>query len=64
MSGPSGQKHRNRLPANDNRRGRRPMRAELRFPPVLPVQWIEVEVFARLLESVAVAANDNEEGDI
>ena len=47
--------------ANDNRRGFNLLGAELRFPQALPIQTVEVEVFAQLLDSMAFPANDNED---
>jgi hypothetical protein len=50
-------------PANDNRKSGKPLRAVMRFPPVLPVQRVEVEVFAALLDDLkALVANDNGDG--
>ena len=49
--------------ANDNARKRRSHsslpKAELRLPKGLPVQLVEVEVLAELLESLPSIANDN-----
>ena len=42
-------------PANDN--GKEPLHAVLDMPDTMPVQPVEVEVFAELLDSFA---NDNE----
>lgn len=47
-------------PANDNERPWARLKAELSFPPNLPVQLVEVEVLAALLESLPPPANDNE----
>lgn len=51
--------------ANDNTRKRRSLnrlpKAELRLPEAMPVQLVEVEVLAELLESLAPIANDNSE---
>jgi len=49
------------VPANDNGKRRNPLRVALLFPQHLPVQTIEVEVIAQLLDSI-VCANDNEAG--
>ena len=55
--------HRRQLvPANDNERPHKPLRVVVDIPPDLPIQPVEIEVFAQLLDSLApVAANDNEE---
>lgn len=49
--------------ANDNTRQRRPRlpKAEVRLPRQMPVQLVEVEVLAELLESLPPIANDNSE---
>jgi hypothetical protein len=51
--------------ANDNARKRRSLnrhpKAELRLPEAMPVQLVEVEVLAELLESLPPIANDNSE---
>jgi hypothetical protein len=51
--------------ANDNRRKRgsltRLPKAEVRLPQAMPVQMVEVEVLAELLESLPPLANDNSE---
>ena len=51
--------------ANDNARKRRSVnrlpKAELRLPKGMPVQLVEVEVLAELLESLPPIANDNSE---
>lgn len=44
--------------ANDNQPGA--MQVEVRLPRAMPVQIIEIEVLAELLESLAFPANDNE----
>ncbi|HEX3675201.1 MAG TPA: hypothetical protein VHU87_13090 [Rhizomicrobium sp.] len=49
------------LPANDNERRYKPLGVVVEIPPDLPIQMVEVEVFAQLLDSLPVAANDNEE---
>ncbi|HTP77549.1 MAG TPA: hypothetical protein VMJ73_11295 [Rhizomicrobium sp.] len=50
------------IPANDNSRPAKTLRAELRFPEVLPIQIVEVEVFASLLDDLmALVANDNQD---
>ncbi len=43
------------------RRSGKALRAEVRISPDLPVQPVEVEVFAQLLEALGPAANDNED---
>jgi hypothetical protein len=53
-------------PANDNIKGeaspkRRLPRAEVRLPAGMPVQLVEVEVLAELLDSLPPPANDNRE---
>jgi hypothetical protein len=55
--------HKRRLvPANDNERPHKPLRVVVDIPPDLPIQLVEIEVFAQLLDSLdLVAANDNEE---
>lgn len=50
---------RKRTPANDNRRPR-PLRAVVELPKSLPIQLVEIEVFAELLDALPEAANDNE----
>jgi len=51
--------------ANDNARKRRSLnrlpQAEVRLPEAMPVQLVEVEVLAELLESLPPIANDNSE---
>jgi hypothetical protein len=51
--------------ANDNARKRRSLnrlpQAEVRLPKAMPVQLVEVEVLAELLESLPPIANDNSE---
>jgi hypothetical protein len=51
--------------ANDNARKRRSLhrhpKAEVRLPKGMPVQLVEVEVVAELLESLPPIANDNSE---
>jgi hypothetical protein len=54
-------------PANDNLRQRRSLKAkprlpqaEVRLPKAMPVQMVEVEVLAELLDSLPAVANDNE----
>lgn len=62
MSDPRQERPKKKLrPANENKRGLNLLGVELRFPQDLPVQLIEVEVFAQLLESVVIPANDNED---
>ena len=51
------------IPANDNRR-KAPLRAVVDIAPEIPVQRVEVEVFAALLDDLKLlAANDNQEPD-
>jgi hypothetical protein len=51
-----------RSPANDNERRHKPLGVVVEIPPDLPIQLVEVEVFAQLLDALGmVAANDNEE---
>lgn len=63
MSQPREPKHDGDTIANDNARKRgsanRLPKAELRLPKGLPVQLVEVEVLAELLESLPPIANDN-----
>jgi len=48
-------------PANDNKRPSKGLRVEISIPRNLPIQRVEVEVFAELLDSlVGLAVNDNE----
>jgi hypothetical protein len=51
--------------ANDNARKRRSLnrlpKAEVRLPKGMPVQLVEVEVLAELLESLPPISNDNSE---
>jgi len=63
MSRPRNPKPQGSVAANDNeRRGcsHRLPKAELQLPKGMPVQIVEVEVFAELLESLPPRANDNE----
>lgn len=46
--------------ANDNGR-RKSLGVEVRIPQDLPIQLVEIEVFAELLDSLGPAANDDEE---
>ena len=49
-------------PANDNARRDKRLSVVVRIPQDLPIQRIEVEVFAQLLDALEqLAANDNEE---
>jgi hypothetical protein len=49
-------------PANDNARRDNRLSVVLRIPQDLPIQRVEVEVFAQLLDSLEqLAANDNQE---
>jgi enamine deaminase RidA (YjgF/YER057c/UK114 family) len=52
---------RKHTPANDNQRPR-PVRAVVNVAKSLPIQLVEIEVFAELLGSLPEAANDNEAG--
>ena len=64
MSVPRDPKPEGSVAANDNERQRRSHRlprAEVRLPKGLPVQLVEVEVLAELLESLPAIANDNSE---
>lgn len=47
------------VPANDNKRRHKPLGAVVDLPPNLPIQSIEIEVIAQLLDGLP--ANDNEE---
>ena len=47
--------------ANDNQRPRQ-MRAVVNVARLLPIQLVEIEVFAEFLDSLPDAANDNEAG--
>jgi len=50
------------VPANDNSRPAKTLRAELRFPQLFPIQIVEVEVLASLLDDLmALVANGNED---
>jgi hypothetical protein len=67
MSKPCNPRAAENLPANDNLRPHRCLKAkrtlpqaELRLPQAMPVQIVEVEVLAELLESLPLDANDNE----
>jgi hypothetical protein len=60
VSAPHKPRGKAQAPANDNG-PRKPLRAELFVPPDLPVQLVEVEVIAELLESLPWPANDNGE---
>ena len=59
---PSGERPHPLVPANDNEATPKPLRAEVRIPQDLPIQLVEIEVFAELLDSLPLAANDNNEG--
>jgi hypothetical protein len=64
MSQPRDPKPAKAIIANDNARQRRSHRlpkAEVRLPKAMPVQMVEVEVLAELLESLPPIANDNED---
>jgi hypothetical protein len=67
MSQPRDPKPKGRRIANDNARKRgslnRLPKAEVRLPKGMPVQLVEVEVLAELLESLPPKANDNSEDD-
>jgi hypothetical protein len=45
--------------ANDNRPRLKLLKIEIDLPDFLPVQLVEVEVFAEFLESLLPVANDN-----
>jgi hypothetical protein len=47
------------IPANDNERPGPRLKAELRLPKGLPVQIVEIEILAELLDSLPPPANDN-----
>ena len=53
--------------ANDNARKRRSLNrlsnVEVRLPKAMPVQLVEVEVLAELLQSLPPISNDNSEDD-
>ncbi|HLY05730.1 MAG TPA: hypothetical protein VKR31_08290 [Rhizomicrobium sp.] len=64
MTRPRNPKPEGTIAANDNERQRRSHRlpkAEVRLPKAMPVQLVEVEVLAELLESLPAIANDNGE---
>ena len=61
MSTPSDSKPFRQVPANDNGKRNKPLGVEIRISQDLPIQMVEVEVFAELLDSLGSAANDNEE---
>ena len=67
MSRPRYPKPESTTNANDNARKRRSLhrkpKAEVRLPRDMPVQLVEVEVLAELLESLSPIANDNNEDD-
>ena len=49
-------------PSNDNRKDSHPLRVVMNIPQSLPIQLVEVEVFASLLDDLRdLAANDNPE---
>ncbi len=62
MSTNNDRAHRRPVPANDNGTRRKPLGVEVLIPQDLPIQLVEVEVFAELLESLSIA-NDNDEGE-
>ena len=47
------------IPANDNERPGPRLKAELKLPKGLPVQIVEIEILAELLDSLPPPANDN-----
>lgn len=53
---------RKRSPANDNQRPRQ-IKATVNVSRSLPIQLVEIEVFAELLDSLPEPANDNEVGE-
>ena len=61
MSAPHDRKPRSLVPANDNEPVGS-LKAELNFPRHLPIQLVEVEVLAELLDALPLPANDNNEG--
>lgn len=64
MTRPRNPKPEGTIAANNNERQRRSHRlpkAEVRLPKGMPVQLVEVEVLAELLESLPPIANDNSE---
>ena len=66
MSRPRNPKPQGTIAANDNERRRRTSslpKAEVRLPREMPVQLVEVEVLAELLESLPAIANDNSGDD-
>ena len=66
MSRPRNPKPETSVAANDNERQRRAPKlpkAEVRLPRQMPVQLVEVEVLAELLESLPAIANDNSGDD-
>ncbi len=67
MSQPRDPKRINGTIANDNAPKRRSLnrhpKAEVRLPKGMPVQLVEVEVLAELLESLPPISNDNAEDD-
>lgn len=67
MSNPINPRASANAPANDNlgpprslKAKRVPPQAEIHLPQAIPVQMVEVEVLAELLESLPPDANDNE----
>jgi len=49
-------------PSNDNRKDSQPLRVIANIPQSLPIQRVEVEVFASLLDDLlSLVANDNPE---
>ena len=61
MSAP---RNRGVVPANDNGDAKRSLRAVLDMADTMSIQPVEVEVFAELLDSFPLAANDNTEGGL
>lgn len=50
------------IAANDNAKPHKPLGVVVDIPPDLPIQLVEIEVIAQLLDSLCdIAANDNEE---
>ena len=48
--------------ANDNEPPHKALRVIVEIPPDLPIQLVEIEVMAQLLDALGdIAANDNEE---
>jgi len=61
MSAPREPKPDGTSAANDNVPVGDSLRVQVNLPRHLPIQIVEVEVFAELLDGLAIAANDNED---